>query len=55
MFVGYLFLQFRDDREIRQINPSQIIILMNLQYYCYLISTAKRMYEIDSTFYYTSQ
>ncbi len=31
MFVGYLFLQFKDGREIHQINPLQI--LMNLQYY----------------------
>ncbi len=31
MFAGYLFLQFKDDREIRQINPSQTLI--NLQYY----------------------
>ncbi len=29
MFAGYLFLQFKDGREIRQINPSQT--LMNLQ------------------------
>ncbi len=29
-FAGYLFLRFKDDREIRQINPSQT--LMNLQY-----------------------
>ena len=29
MFVGYLFLQFKDGREIRQINSSQT--LMNLQ------------------------
>ncbi len=28
MFAGYLFLQFKDRREIRQINPSQT--LMNL-------------------------
>ncbi len=32
MFVGYLFLRFKDGREIRQINPSQT--LMNLQYNC---------------------
>ncbi len=30
MFAGYLFLQIKDGREIRQINPSQT--LMNLQY-----------------------
>ncbi len=30
MFAGYLFLRFKDGREIRQINPSQT--LMNLQY-----------------------
>ncbi len=30
MFAGYLFLQFKDGREIRQINPSQT--LMNLRY-----------------------
>ncbi len=30
MFVGYLFLRFKDSHKIRQINPSQI--LMNLQY-----------------------
>ncbi len=30
MFVGDLFLHFKDGREIRQINPSQT--LMNLQY-----------------------
>ncbi len=30
MFVGDLFLHFKDGREIRQINPSQP--LMNLQY-----------------------
>ncbi len=29
MFAGYLFLQLKDSREIRQINPSQT--LMNLQ------------------------
>ncbi len=29
MFAGYLFLQFKDDREIHQINTSQT---MNLQY-----------------------
>ncbi len=31
MFAGYLFLRFKDGREIRQINPSQT--LMNLQYH----------------------
>ncbi len=30
MFVGYLFLRFKDGHEIRQINPSQT--LRNLQY-----------------------
>ena len=30
MFAGYLFLRFKDGREIRQINPLQT--LMNLQY-----------------------
>ncbi len=30
MFVGYLLMQFKDGREIRQINPPQT--LMNLQY-----------------------
>ncbi len=30
MFVGYLFLRFKDRHEICQINPSQT--LMNLQY-----------------------
>ncbi len=30
MFAGYLFLRFKEAREIRQINPSQT--LMNLQY-----------------------
>ncbi len=30
MFARYLFLRFKDRREIRQINPSQT--LMNLQY-----------------------
>ncbi len=30
MFAGYLFLRFKDDCEICQINPSQT--LMNLQY-----------------------
>ncbi len=30
MFAGYLFLRFKDSREIHQINPSQT--LMNLQY-----------------------
>ncbi len=30
MFAGYLFLQFKDWREVRQINPLQT--LMNLQY-----------------------
>ncbi len=30
MFAGYLYLQFKDGRKIRQINPSQT--LMNLQY-----------------------
>ncbi len=30
MFAGYLFLLFKDCREVRQINPSQT--LMNLQY-----------------------
>ncbi len=30
MFAGYLFLRFKDRREIRQINPSET--LMNLQY-----------------------
>ncbi len=30
MFGGYLFLRFKDGREIRQINPLQT--LMNLQY-----------------------
>ncbi len=30
MFAGYIFLRFKDGREIRQINPSQT--LMNLQY-----------------------
>ncbi len=29
MFAGYLFLRFKDGREIRQINPSQT--LMNSQ------------------------
>ncbi len=30
MFVGYLFLRFKDCRKFRQINPSHT--LMNLQY-----------------------
>ncbi len=31
MFAEYLFLRFKDGREIRQLNPSQT--LMNLQYH----------------------
>ncbi len=33
MFAGYLFLRFKNGREIRQINPTQT--LMNLQYMYY--------------------
>ncbi len=47
MFAGYLFLRFKDGREIRQINPSQT--LMNLQYclhwYCGRSNTIPNNYR----------
>ncbi len=33
MFAGYLFLRFKDSREIQQINPSQTLMNFNTVYH----------------------
>ncbi len=48
MFAGYLFLRYKDGREIRQINPSQT--LMNLQYFS-LLETFDRRFKFYQIYY----